>query len=58
MLKGKRTWNGTVVCGACSGYVGMPFAGALTKHFRVIGYDVNEAKNREAINESYNSLGV
>ena len=47
--------NDAVVCVVGLGYVGMPLAEAFAKHFRVIGFDINEKKVK-SLNEQYPSL--
>ena len=40
----KTKLENMVVCIVGLGYVGMPLAEAFSKHFRVIGFDINETK--------------
>lgn len=40
-----------IVCVVGLGYVGLPLAKEFSKHFRVIGFDVNEEKIRKLSNE-------
>jgi UDPglucose 6-dehydrogenase/UDP-N-acetyl-D-galactosamine dehydrogenase len=36
------------VCIAGLGYVGLPLAEAFSRYFKVIGFDIDEKKNRKA----------
>ncbi len=51
----KTTLSDMVVCIVGLGYVGMPLAEAFSKHVRVIGFDINEAKV-QTLKKQYPSL--
>ena len=40
----KANLKGKVVCVVGLGYVGLPLAEVFSKHFKVIGFDVDEKK--------------
>ena len=52
MLREKQIRNEAVVCVVGLGYVGTPLAEAFSKHFKVIGYDVDEVKIEELTNNA------
>jgi len=56
MLREKQIRNEAVVCVVGLGYVGMPLAEAFTKHFKVIGYDVDEVKIEELTNNANHNM--
>ena len=47
--------TGKIVCVIGLGYVGLPLADAFSKHFKVIGFDVNESKIKK-LAEKYNNI--
>jgi len=46
-----------VICIIGLGYVGLPLAEEFSKHFRVIGFDVNEKKIK-TLNQQYNNFEI
>lgn len=45
--------NGKIVCIVGLGYVGLPLAEAFSKHFKVIGFDIDEKKIDELNKKNY-----
>jgi UDPglucose 6-dehydrogenase/UDP-N-acetyl-D-galactosamine dehydrogenase len=46
------------VCIAGLGYVGLPLANAFSKHLKVIGFDIDEAKIRNLGNNNNNEENI
>jgi UDPglucose 6-dehydrogenase/UDP-N-acetyl-D-galactosamine dehydrogenase len=46
------------VCVVGLGYVGLPLAGAFSKHLKTIGFDIDEAKIRNLNNNNNNEENI
>lgn len=53
----KEKLNKKIVCVVGLGYVGLPLAETFSKHFRVIGFDINEKKVNKT-NNDHNNLEI
>ena len=50
----KKKTNEKIICIVGLGYVGLPLAEVFSKHFRLIGFDINQKKIKELENKNYN----
>ena len=53
----KSNLKGKIVCIVGLGYVGLPLAEAFSKHFKVIGFDIDE-KKIDNLKKNYSSFEI